>query len=403
MTTLRNIKDKRKCVEDESYETLDGKTEERKIEVLGNGDGNISKLSFGEVPVVIEKSRYDRESGNLYDLSLTAELEKGSSYYMSDNKEVEWQLSNNKVIELCDGKFIALEEGSVVVKADFNGVTTEKEIIVRDSKPYKIVSKSVIKFPSKGIEYAINATGLLPDGTAVNIDRRAEWSISNEKVAIVDNGLITSIGSGNAVITVKFRGLKRTIFVNVDEAGVGENSIPNATEEARSLSDDGKYEMSTLADEYSVILWDSCKKNKLIDFKIVGQDYDFLWSPDNKKVCISYCGRTWRDFSVINAERQKLIEHSTVNDIINKFKEEKSGIDYELRENRPDPYLEPIQWSPDSKKLLIFYQWTDADNNVQNGNFIYDIETNTVSDLVENKPFQDEGHGIIKIPEIFSW
>jgi len=175
----------------------------------------------------------------------------------------------------------------------------------------------------------------------------------------------------------------------------------------QSTSQDGQYEVTTEVNQtqgiYKVIL-SSGDGNKILNsFNIVGINHSYLWSPDNKKVCVSYKGRIWGDFSIIDASSQTLIEHPTVKDIMDRFKTKNNKFDYELNDNRPDPYLTPVEWSPDSKKILIFYQWHDTNYQTQNGVFTYDLEKKDVLNLIQNKPDGEGGQVDVRKPEEFKW
>jgi len=175
----------------------------------------------------------------------------------------------------------------------------------------------------------------------------------------------------------------------------------------KSTSQDGQYEVTSEVNQaqgiYKVVL-SSCDGNKILNsFNIVGKNHSYLWSPDNKKVCVSYQGRIWGNFSIIDTSIQTLIEHPSIIDIMDSLKAKDYKFDYELNENRPDAYFTPIEWSPDSKKILIFYQWHDTNYATQNGVFIYDLEKNDVYNLIQNKPYEEGGFVEAKKPEEFMW
>jgi hypothetical protein len=95
-------------------------------------------------------------------------------------------------------------------------------------------------------------------------------------------------------------------------------------------------------------------------------------------------------------------ERPTIEGIIKQLRTDGAVINYELNENRPDPYLTPLEWSPDSKKILIFYTWFDKEIKVQNGIFIYDTESKRASRMIQYPPAEGE-HTEKKIPADFKW
>lgn len=173
-----------------------------------------------------------------------------------------------------------------------------------------------------------------------------------------------------------------------------------------SISPDGKYAIESQVDEekhiYQVILYENNREKAASTFDIVGRDFNFLWSPDSKKVCVNYSGRIWSDFSIVDVETKALIEPPSMADIIKRYKAIGASIPYELNEDRPDPYRTPFEWSPEGGRLLVFYQFFDTETKAQNGAFVYDVEGRRVSDLYTYSPAEGE-HAPIKRPEGFKW
>jgi hypothetical protein len=167
-------------------------------------------------------------------------------------------------------------------------------------------------------------------------------------------------------------------------------------------SPDGKHAISASDNKYHVLLYKNINKSEPKSIKIVGLDYKFLWSPASNKVCISYRGRIWGGFSIIDVDTESVLEKPTIDSIVKQLKANGSKINYELNENRADPYLTPIEWSQDNKNILIFYQWVDKEFKVQNGVFIFDSEAKRASRMIQYPP--TEGHTVdVKIPDNFKW
>lgn len=89
-------------------------------------------------------------------------------------------------------------------------------------------------------------------------------------------------------------------------------------------------------------------------------------------------------------------------DIFDHFKHAGEKIDYVIQQDRPDPYVSPLEWSPDSTRLLVSYQIRDTAFKTQNGVFVYDISNGTFSDLYQFAPSEYD-HIDIKKPEGFHW
>ncbi|MGE5679208.1 MAG: hypothetical protein ACM3ZR_14250, partial [Pseudomonadota bacterium] len=149
----------------------------------------------------------------------------------------------------------------------------------------------------------------------------------------------------------------------------------------------GTYSINSKVDEaqgiYQVILYEG-ESNKVIrTYDIIGRDFTFSWSPDSTKVCTIYSGRIWSHFSIIDVSNKRMQEGPYAAEIIKKLRVGGAKIGYELNENRPDPYIVPIKWSPDSKTLTVSYKWYDKEYNAQNGVFLYKIDTGEVYGLIQ--------------------
>lgn len=178
--------------------------------------------------------------------------------------------------------------------------------------------------------------------------------------------------------------------------------------DADSISPDGRYAAVSHEwglDEGSYILIYDLSKNKLSGkYNVLAQEFSYNWSPDSKKLSITKLARIWIDTIVIDLGEKSL--SGIVEEGIGSFEKFKSmGIifNYNLREYRSDPYIQFCEWSKDSKKILMFYQWTDDKDNRQSGNFVYDTENKEVSRITQNKPDSEGGNLEPRKPEGFVW
>ncbi len=173
-------------------------------------------------------------------------------------------------------------------------------------------------------------------------------------------------------------------------------------------SPDGRYAVVSHEwgyDSSSYILIYDIKKNSLSNrYDLLGQEFEYSWSPDSKKLCVTRMARIWIDTSVVDIEKKTLV--SMMDDNLasyNRFAELGTSFSYRLNENRPDPYFQPCEWSPDSKRILMHYQWTDTDFSRQSGNFIYSHENRGVSEITQNPPDPEGGNLEPAKPKGFKW
>lgn len=176
----------------------------------------------------------------------------------------------------------------------------------------------------------------------------------------------------------------------------------NKVVDAVSVSPDGKYAISVIPERYRVLVYDTEKNVLAGEFDMLAQNYGFLWSTDNKKVCVTRTARVWIECSIIDAVLLKSAD-ITSKEVLNAIKNSGIKLDYKLNDSRPEPYIAPIEWSPDGQKMLMSYQWTDTGYNRQNGTFVYDMGLGTISQITVNKADAEGGNMQVTKPENFKW
>ena len=210
---------------------------------------------------------------------------------------------------------------------------------------------------------------------------------------------------------------KKKYFLKWDEKTSTLNDfIPNTFSDAKgnkyydanSVSPNGRYAIISHEwgfDESSYILIYDTIQNKLISkYDILAQVFGYVWSQDSKKVGVIRTSRTWGDACIVDIKKNSLV--SMMDNGLAGFSQFKAlGVkfNYELDENRSDPHYQICDWSKDSKKVLMFYQWSDSDGNRQNGNFVYDLDKHVISKITQNKPKAEGGNLEPKKPKGFMW
>lgn len=177
--------------------------------------------------------------------------------------------------------------------------------------------------------------------------------------------------------------------------------------DTESVSPDGRYAIVSHEwgiDEDSYILIYDIAQNRLINrYDILAKDFGYSWSPDSKKVCVTRAARIWIDTCIIDIKENSLVSLKDNNLVsFEKFQALGTKFDYTLNENRPDPCYQSCEWAPDSKRLLMFYQWYDSDGNKQSGNFIYSLDKKAISKITQNKPAMVDNLEPSK-PKGFKW
>lgn len=134
--------------------------------------------------------------------------------------------------------------------------------------------------------------------------------------------------------------------------------------------------------------------------------YDFggsiskiAWSPEGNKLCVEYEGRTWHFVSYIDVKDYSMHEVGLFSYLLKNA----DKYNYKSKTNqRPDPQVTLLEWSPAGDKMLLFYSFTDDDYKIQSGAAVYDIPSNDFQRIWPYPAEEDEGVVPVK-PQHFKW
>lgn len=99
----------------------------------------------------------------------------------------------------------------------------------------------------------------------------------------------------------------------------------------------------------------------------------FLWSSDSRYIGIYYEARIWGESIVFDVMNKKLISLPKLEDIAPHY-----GNLGKPQENRPDPYFKISEWL-NAETVVVDFYWNKEDGEVFNGQYIFNLSTNTVS------------------------
>ena len=136
------------------------------------------------------------------------------------DKTVTWTTSNAQVATVENGKVTAVAEGETIVTAKAG----EKEATCKVTVKMGVVAVESVSLNKTdlslepGQSETLTAT-VLPENAT---DKTVTWATSNAQVATVENGKVTAVKEGEAVITAKAGGKEATCKVKVKkDDGVG--------------------------------------------------------------------------------------------------------------------------------------------------------------------------------------
>lgn len=147
--------------------------------------------------------------------------------YFAYNHDVLWESSDNSVAEVSDSGIVtAKSNGTAVITAKLSdgSLSSQCEVNVTDKVPVTGITLDKTSANLKEVDsvYPIQAQ-ISPENAS---DKNIVWTSSDESVAVVNNGVITAKGAGEAVITASTEdgGFKAECNVSVS---VSDNTITN--------------------------------------------------------------------------------------------------------------------------------------------------------------------------------
>ena len=208
-----------------------------------NSDEKIKRLAQADVKGIVEAYQLNKKSENKKQLQsismqqseINIQMNSNSSYFMPltytpsnvSNKTVYWYTSDSSIATVNEGTIYAKREGEAIITAISGNRQKIAKCKVIVSKPE--VPLTGIKLKEENVTVEIGKTGYI--GAIYNpsdaSDKVLYWSSSDESVAKVNEGVITAIGEGKAILTATARAGGKTAsctvtvenpnFVHIDE------------------------------------------------------------------------------------------------------------------------------------------------------------------------------------------
>lgn len=209
--------------------TDDGNTSE--VNVNHSTVGPNGEIEGGNIPVIIEleslaldRTELTMPRGTTDTLTVTATPANALV-----GKTVEWTTSDDQVVTVDqNGNIKAVGIGEATVTASVEGKTASAHITVNAPALEEINISGESTSVMKGNTLQLTAEFVPADA---DVDpNRVVWSSSDESVATVDqNGLVTAVENGDAVITVTYEEITDSYPVTVETIPLEEISIKEST------------------------------------------------------------------------------------------------------------------------------------------------------------------------------
>lgn len=147
--------------------------------------------------IQLSKNKIELNKGEKDTLTVTYEPED-----TTDNKDVTWTSSNEKVAVVQDGEIEAIAFGQAVITAKVSGKEATCEVTVKEEG----VELEAISFEEEELNLKEGEEVTLeviyePEDTTV--EKAVIWTSSDESVVSVKDGIVKAIGIGEAVVTAE--------------------------------------------------------------------------------------------------------------------------------------------------------------------------------------------------------
>lgn len=190
---------------DSGSATITGTYSDKTVEITVDVD-LIEWLDVSEDTVSMKK-------GESFPITLTATYNDFSTEDVTT--EAEWSSSDSSVAYVSNGKIYAVKQGEAELTATYKDQTITVTVDV--NIPRKLVADPEDLAIRTDEEAEISLVAVYADGSEEVVSgSEAEWTSSNESVAVVEDGFVTGYDAGTAIITATYGTRSVTVEVNVD-------------------------------------------------------------------------------------------------------------------------------------------------------------------------------------------
>ena len=175
-----------------------------------------SLVQSGRPPIALQQIALDKTEMSLY-LDETGRLSYTLTPDNADGNVVTWVSDNPAIATVADGVVQPVAVGQTVVAAEASGKRAECTVtVLRRYVPVTSVVITPATLEIKEGETATLVATLLPEDSDL---RAATWTSSDPSVVTVQNGVVTAVAPGTAVITAKADDASGTCTVTVLKKG----------------------------------------------------------------------------------------------------------------------------------------------------------------------------------------
>lgn len=164
------------------------------------------------VKLTVEPAAIELNIGRSKSVKVTGTYKNGKTVALGS--KMNWTIANDKIATLRGSSVRAMDEGATVLVGTYQDKTVNVTIKVIPKLKKLTISNSSLRL-GIGVSDNVKVQAEYDTGKLVDVTSSAVWTSSNEKVAQVSGGTITTKAKGSATIRARFDGKTVTVRVTV--------------------------------------------------------------------------------------------------------------------------------------------------------------------------------------------
>ncbi|WP_051108786.1 Ig-like domain-containing protein [Paenibacillus daejeonensis] len=164
------------------------------------------------VKLTVDPSTLELNPGRSKSIKVTGTYKNGKT--VSLGSKMNWSMANEKIATIKGSSVRAVDEGTTLLIGTYQDRSVSVTITVVPKLKKLAISSSSLRV-AIGAKESVTVKAEYDTGKIVDVTSSATWTTSNNKVAEVSGGTITTLSKGSATIRARFDGKTVTVRVTV--------------------------------------------------------------------------------------------------------------------------------------------------------------------------------------------
>ena len=258
------------------------KVDKGKLEPVGLGTATVSveHLGVSTEMTVLVRLPYQvllltpKEEQHLFlndaPIWIKGEVANDASFRQDVTYVIEWESSNPLVATVQYGVVTPKAVGTTTITARFKGLTKQIKVTVHQNLADLVIGEEELTLFKGEVRNVPKVTGTAIDEEEYDLTSLVEWVSSDDGIVKVENGKLTAVKPGTAVVTAKMKNFSDTMTVKVHEKVLAlhpsKRSYHLVVDQMADLPKvKAVYEDGTMVEDLTgIIQWEASSPNLLI-------------------------------------------------------------------------------------------------------------------------------------------